>query len=201
MRESFVFHEDFIRDLPEEYAQKFTAYAVQYGLYGVVPPIEKNTLEYALWAKIARRIDEDTQKYREISEKRREAALKRHRKYGNAGDENADECRSVDETRENPSGSPCGRKEEPEKNARFEKPTVEEVREYCIERNNGIDAQAFWDFYEAKGWLIGKNLMKDWRACVRNWESRRKSEEGVRKKPGAIWGNENTVPESYLNIM
>lgn len=54
---------------------------------------------------------------------------------------------------------------------RFTPPTVEEVAEYCRERNNGIDAQTFVDFYQAKGWMIGKNPVRDWKACVRTWES------------------------------
>lgn len=53
---------------------------------------------------------------------------------------------------------------------RFSKPTVEEVAAYCQERNNNVDPQRFWDFYEAKGWKIGKSPMKDWKACVRTWE-------------------------------
>lgn len=53
---------------------------------------------------------------------------------------------------------------------RFTKPSVSEIRDYCDERNNGIDAQEFFDFYEAKGWMIGRSPMKDWRACVRTWE-------------------------------
>lgn len=57
----------------------------------------------------------------------------------------------------------------------FAKPSVEEIAAYCAERKNGIDAQAFYDFYESKGWLIGKSPMKDFRACVRTWEQRRKS--------------------------
>lgn len=52
----------------------------------------------------------------------------------------------------------------------FIPPSVEEVKAYCEERNNGIDATAFIDFYTAKGWLIGKNKMKDWKAAVRTWE-------------------------------
>lgn len=53
---------------------------------------------------------------------------------------------------------------------RFCKPTVEDVRAYCEERANKIDAQRFCDYYEAKGWLVGKSPMKDWRAAVRTWE-------------------------------
>lgn len=58
---------------------------------------------------------------------------------------------------------------------RFKKPTVDEVRAYCDERRNGIDAQAFCDFYEAKGWRIGKEPMKDWKASVRTWERNRRN--------------------------
>ena len=55
---------------------------------------------------------------------------------------------------------------------RFKKPTVNEIAEYCIERNNNIDAETFYDFYESKDWKIGKNKMKAWKACVRTWEKR-----------------------------
>jgi hypothetical protein len=58
----------------------------------------------------------------------------------------------------------------PEK--RFVKPTADEVRAYCAERGNRVDAQAFVDFYEAKGWKVGSSPMKDWKAAVRTWEQR-----------------------------
>lgn len=64
----------------------------------------------------------------------------------------------------------------------FRPPTVEEVAAYCRERNNGIDPQAVIDFYESKGWMIGKNKMKDWKAAVRTWE-RRRHEESQNRKP------------------
>ena len=56
---------------------------------------------------------------------------------------------------------------------RFTPPTVDEIRAYCEERNNKIDPECFWDFYTSKGWMVGKNRMKDWRACVRSWEKSR----------------------------
>lgn len=49
-------------------------------------------------------------------------------------------------------------------------PSLEEVTAYCNERHNKIDPQTFIDFYESKGWMVGKNKMKDWKACVRTWE-------------------------------
>ena len=55
---------------------------------------------------------------------------------------------------------------------RFTPPTIEEVTAYCKERNNNVDAQQFIAFYISKGWMVGKNKMKDWKACIRTWERR-----------------------------
>jgi len=63
------------------------------------------------------------------------------------------------------------------KNKPFNKPTILEVQDYCSERNNNIEAEAFIDFYESKGWFVGKNKMKDWKACVRTWEMRNKTKK------------------------
>lgn len=57
---------------------------------------------------------------------------------------------------------------------RFHPPTAEEVQAYCLERENGIDAQRFIDYYESNGWKVGKNPMKNWKAAVRTWESKEK---------------------------
>lgn len=56
------------------------------------------------------------------------------------------------------------------KRKRFEKPTLSEIEQYCIERNNNINAAHFYDYYESNGWKVGKNSMKDWKAAVRTWE-------------------------------
>lgn len=54
--------------------------------------------------------------------------------------------------------------------ANFSPPDIQDVKAYCMERKNNVDPEGFIDFYEAKGWMVGKNKMKDWRAAVRNWE-------------------------------
>lgn len=56
------------------------------------------------------------------------------------------------------------------KRKRFEKPTLSEIKQYCIERNNNVNAEQFYDYYESNGWKVGKNSMKDWKAAVRTWE-------------------------------
>jgi len=71
--------------------------------------------------------------------------------------------------------------------SKFVKPSLEEVENYCKERNNGIEAQAFIDHYESNGWKVGKNPMKDWKAAVRTWErgnyrSSRSSQEPTKHK-------------------
>lgn len=57
-------------------------------------------------------------------------------------------------------------------NAHAHRPTVEEVASYCRERGNRVDAERFVDFYASKGWKVGNQPMKDWKACVRTWERR-----------------------------
>jgi len=56
----------------------------------------------------------------------------------------------------------------------FVKPTIFDIKGYCIERKNNVDCETFYDFYESKGWVIGKTKMKSWKACVRTWEKRNK---------------------------
>ena len=58
------------------------------------------------------------------------------------------------------------------KRTAFVAPSLQEVKDYISEKGYTVDAQRFIDFYEAKGWMIGKNKMKDWRAAVRTWMRR-----------------------------
>ena len=56
----------------------------------------------------------------------------------------------------------------------FKKPTLEEVKAYCLERKNNVDAERWLNYYTSNGWKVGKNPMKDWKAAVRTWESKEK---------------------------
>ena len=60
----------------------------------------------------------------------------------------------------------------PTRTKRFAPPTVDEVKAYCQERQNGVDPQRFVDYYSSNGWMVGKNKMKDWKAAVRTWEQK-----------------------------
>ena len=69
------------------------------------------------------------------------------------------------------------------KSGRFAPPSLEEVTNYCLERKNLIYPQKFINFYEAKGWFIGKNKMVSWKAAVRNWENRDKKVGNILPSP------------------
>lgn len=58
--------------------------------------------------------------------------------------------------------------------SRFQKPTIEEIRQYCLEKGYNVDAEQFFNFYESKGWVVGKSPMKNWRAAVSTWNKREK---------------------------
>jgi len=62
------------------------------------------------------------------------------------------------------------KKPEKKKAARFVPPLEQEVQIYITEQNYNVGAAHFIDFYESKNWHVGKNKMKDWKACVRNWD-------------------------------
>lgn len=73
--------------------------------------------------------------------------------------------------------------EKEKKRKRFTPPTVDEVREYCLERNNGIDPEAFTAFYASKGWKVGNSQMKDWKQAIITWEKREQREHPQQQKP------------------
>jgi len=68
----------------------------------------------------------------------------------------------------------------------FKKPTIEEVSAYVAKKGYGVDPEKFWDSNEARGWMLGKQKMKDWRAAVRTWERNRKK-----------WGQQNSAPKRH----
>jgi hypothetical protein len=109
-----------------------------------------------------------------------------------ADDANAEKQQENGESGETP------KRPKPKKaSAAFTPPAVAEVSDYCAERKNGIDASQFVDFYTSKGWMVGSNKMRDWKAAVRTWEKRnqnqqqfkpKKDEQEYRKTFGTDWG-------------
>lgn len=72
------------------------------------------------------------------------------------------------------------------KRKRFEKPTLSQITQYCLERNNNVNAEQFYDYYESNGWKVGKNSMKDWKAAVRTWEKNNYNKPAKSNKKNAI---------------
>ena len=80
---------------------------------------------------------------------------------------------------------------------RFIPPTVDEVDAYCKERKNAVDAETFVDFYSAKGWRVGSQPMRDWKAAVRTWEKR---EAQTPQKPQKWSGKAATAKTSRATL-
>ena len=76
------------------------------------------------------------------------------------------------------------------------RPSLEEVSAYCLERQNGVDAVAFFDFYESKGWKVGRDPMKDWKAAVRTWERRERQERQPQSRPA----RSSSAIDNMLNL-
>lgn len=94
--------------------------------------------------------------------------------------------------------------ENKEKRKRFTPPTVDEVREYCLERNNGIDPEAFTAFYASKGWKVGNSQMKDWKQAIITWEKREQREHPQQQKPKKPEGptyRKETDPETGEEVI
>ncbi|GHU52300.1 hypothetical protein AGMMS49975_07810 [Clostridia bacterium] len=68
--------------------------------------------------------------------------------------------------------------------SKWAKPTVDEIRAYCMERRNDISPQRFFDYYESKGWIVGKSPMRDWKAAVRTWEQNGSDNHAQKQEAG-----------------
>jgi hypothetical protein len=71
------------------------------------------------------------------------------------------------------------------KTKRFIKPTIQEIKDYCLERKNNVNAESFSNYYEARGWKLKGIQMKDWKACVRTWE-------------GNNYGNNQVITKRFM---
>lgn len=95
------------------------------------------------------------------------------------------EASEANQSEEAEEANPDKRREDIEKNKRrvFIPPTVEDVREYADEAGITLNADRFVDFYASKGWKVGSETMKDWKAAARNWARRDRERGGSVEKP------------------
>lgn len=81
--------------------------------------------------------------------------------------------------------------------SKFQKPSIEEIRRYCTERMLDVDAEQFFNFYESKGWKVGKSPMVSWRAAIATWAGRQEKERKVAPKER----KKKSVFEQNLEVM
>lgn len=81
-----------------------------------------------------------------------------------------------------------------EKAKRFVPPTIDEIKIYCLERKNKVDPDKFFNFYQSKGWMVGRSKMKDWKAAIHTWEKSEKP--GQYTHPAAVYKQENSKTDS-----
>lgn len=178
----------FLQNLPAEDAKRLIVAVGTYAKEGIEPDFSNSPVLPVLWSVIAERIKADDEKYSSEREKKREAINKRWSKErGEKEGKGEGKLSSVQENTceysckdpvPSTSTSTSASTYSPEDNAlggkaaknRFSPPSVDEVREYCRERGNSVDPERFVDFYISKGWKVGNQQMKDWRAAVRTWE-------------------------------
>lgn len=142
----------------DERGRLFTA-MLRYAETGEETPLEGN--ERYLWCIAKRYIDTQAETYQRLCDRNKKNIASRYQSLPEATTGNKTKTKTI-------------KKEilsKESKERRFVPPTVDEVRQYCEERHNGIDPERFVSSYERKGWVVGKTRMKDWRAAVRYWET------------------------------
>ena len=185
-RKSFIVHKDsldILEDLTDEQAGQLlkAIWRYQRGEEVKLAPLVK-----VAFNPFKHQFIRDDEKYETTCKRRAEAGSRGGKqKVANASKSKQTVAKVADNKNKNKSKSDIKENTIKEKapattRPRFVKPTVDEVRTYCIERNNGIDPQAFIDHYEANGWVQGKGKpIKSWQACVRTWENNRKDQQQI----------------------
>ena len=144
---------------------------------GIEVVIEDETIK-AVYEMIAEKLEENDKKYADTVQKRREAAARRWDECKSI-QVHANECKSMQKHYDTDTVTDTDTDKDnlKRRGEKFTPPSLEEVKAYCQERRNDIDPEAFISFYESKGWMVGKNKMKDWKACIRTWEKRKAPEK------------------------
>lgn len=185
-KKSFLLYCDIIEmvdELPMEKRGELFTLILQY-VNDMNPEVSDLLLKTA-FVPIKMQLKRDLKRYESIVESRRIAGLASadKRKQIQQMSTSVDTCQqdatnSTDNDNDNDNDTDIGidteRKKDvlPKPQKRFVKPTILEIDAYCKERRNGINANRFYDYNEARGWMVGKNGMKDWKAAVRTWENK-----------------------------
>ena len=224
MRESFVLHAEYIEDLPEELKGAFLRYIYEYGINETEPELsgleltvwlkikrridddvqsyerkvsnlKQNKNRTATGAKTATTTDNRTDTERTPNGHRTENTTEEEKPNGDRTDsvsvyvyDNVNVSDNVNVAEAKPVEPAPARK-------RFVKPDLEEIREFCFEKNINIDVDRFFNYYESKGWKVGVSPMKDWKAAVRNWAKN----DSLYSRPGSTRISSDTSAQILQN--
>ena len=190
---------DFAEDIGDlgdaERGRLFTA-MLQYAETGEDPDLRGN--ERFLWKTAKKQIDNQRETYAARCETNARIATNRYQKAPESTKRH-ESCQDKDKDKEYKETIPNGSVKKTGE-AVFFPPSVEDVRAYCQERKNSVDPEAFVDFYTSKGWLIGKNRMKDWRAAVRTWERERTEGKSKGRPRAQTFNNYAEAGKSHVNL-
>ena len=184
-KNSFVLYTDYLAQIEmlsmEQRGMLLTAIML-YQAGEEIPDVDPVTA--MAFSFIKTNMDRDNDRYEKIVEARREAGKTGGRPKKEAEKQTKAKKPDNDNDIENDSENDSENVIEKKSIGRFTPPSVDEVHEYAYGSGYSIDADKFIDFYESKGWMVGKNKMKDWRAAVRNWSRSDRQRQG-----GATKGN------------
>lgn len=144
---------------------------------GSEPTVTDPVLQ-AVFRMIYERMEADRAKYEETCRKRTEAGqrggeAKTSKSKQMLASASKSKQNVPDNDNENDIKEKVLSKDSTKKKGAFAPPSVDEVREYCRERQNNVDAEAFVAFYESKGWKVGNQPMRSWKSAIITWEKRR----------------------------
>lgn len=199
---AFLYYTDWAEamlSLPDDLRLKIDDAIKRYVLYGEEP--DDNYIKYSMYSMMRMKIEKDTEAYAErckaISEVRSDAGKKGNEKrWGNSQSSqtvaNGRKSRKTSQVSQSSlntdtdkyykeNTSLTGVKESTKRTA-FVPPSLDEISAYISEKGYSVDAERFFNFYEAKGWMIGKNRMKSWKAAVANWEKDEKEKSSAKKE-------------------
>lgn len=182
MNESFVFYRSFaeaLNELPAEQYKEVMVALSSYALDGALPDTDcMSQIARMVFTLVKPQIDANTKRRENGSRGGRPSA----KPLVSENAENKKPMVSKKASNEKPNANANvnanandnANDNANEKSKRFAPPSVEEVAAYCRERRNRVNPQQFVDFYASKGWRVGNQPMKDWKAAMRTWEQRDK---------------------------
>ena len=196
MRDSVIFYRSFyeaVKELPPEEFKKSVSVIMEYGLNDLEP--ETSGIERTIYLLSKPQIDANNKRYKNGTKGGR--PITEQKPNHNQTETKAEPNHNQTITKPKPNHNQTITKAEPKEKVnvkdndkvnvkvkdiesvctRFVPPTHQDVSDYCQEKGyTNVDIERFIDFYESKGWMVGKNKMKDWKAAVRNWNRSQRQE-------------------------